>query len=135
MNQVIKKNGLVVAGIINILGALGSSRFFTNTVINEADPIVMSNFGLLMIVIWGLAYIGASTIAGNIKWLALVFAVEKLAYVGAWLIWLSGNEFAPLFAKDASAGIFYATYGINDFVFMVFFVWLFFSERAEGQQK
>ena len=135
MNQGIKKNGLIAAGIINILGALGSSRFFTNTVINETDPIVMSNFGLLMIVVWGMAYIAASTINGNIKWLALVFALEKLAYVGAWIFWLSNNELAPVFSKDFSAGLFYTTYGINDFIFMVFFFWLFTSERSEKQFK
>ena len=135
MNQGIKKNGLIAAGIINILGALGNSRFFTNTVINEADPIVMSNFGLLMIVVWGMAYIAASTINGNIKWLALVFALEKLAYVGAWIFWLSNNELAPVFSKDFSAGLFYTTYGINDFIFMVFFFWLFTSERSEKQFK
>jgi hypothetical protein len=131
MNHIIKRNGLIAAGVINIFGALGSSQFFTNSAINEADPAVMSNFGLLMIVIWGMAYIGASTIDGNIKWLALVFALEKLAYVAAWLFWLSGNELGPVFAKDTSAGIFFGTYGINDFVFMVFFFWLFFSEKAE----
>ena len=133
MNQGIKKNGLIAAGIINILGALGSSQFFTNPVINETDPIVLSNFGLLMIVVWGMAYIAASTIDGNIKWLALVFALEKLAYVSAWLFWLSGNKLAPVFAKDFSAGLFFITYGINDFIFMVFFVWLFASERAVKQ--
>ena len=135
MNQGIKKNGLIAAGIVNILGALGNSRFFTNTVINEADPIVMSNFGLLMIVVWGMAYIAASTINGNIKWLALVFALEKLAYVGAWIFWLSNNELATVFSKDFSAGLFYTTYGINDFIFMVFFFWLYTSERTEKQFK
>jgi hypothetical protein len=131
MNQVIQKNGLIAAGVINILGALGSSQFFTNSVINQTDPTVMSNFGLLMIVVWGMAYIGASTINGNIKWLALVFALEKLAYVGTWLFWLSANELAPVFSKDTSAGIFFATYGINDFIFMLFFFWIFVSKRRD----
>ncbi|GAB5540237.1 MAG: hypothetical protein Salg2KO_23400 [Salibacteraceae bacterium] len=126
-----KKNGLIAAGLMNIVGALGSSRFFTNTTINEADPVVMSNFGLLMIVIWGLAYIGASAIRSNIKWLAGAFAIEKLVYVSVWLIWLFNNDLSSVYANDFMAGLFYSTYGLNDFVFMVFFLWLFFSEKTQ----
>ena len=71
-----------------ISGVLLFSRAFTNSAINTADPVVMSNFGLLMIVVWGLAYVGAAFIDGNIKWLAGAFAVEKLVYLVAWVMWL-----------------------------------------------
>ena len=71
-------SGLIAAGLMNVSGALIFSRAFTNEAINHADPVVMSNFGLLMIIVWGLAYIGASTINSNIKWLAGAFALEKL---------------------------------------------------------
>lgn len=129
MQLQLKKNGLIAAGMMNIVGALGCSRFFSNTTINEADPVVMSNFGLLMIVIWGLAYIGASTIRSNIMWLAGVFAIEKLVYVSAWLIWLSNNDLSAVYSSDFLAGVFYSIYGLNDFVFMLFFLWLFVSEK------
>lgn len=130
MHKNLKKNGLVTAGLMNIGGAVGCSRFFSNTAINEADPVVMSNFGLLMIVIWGLAYIGASTIRSNIMWLAAAFAIEKLIYVLAWLNWLSHNDLGPVYANDFLAGVFYSIYGLNDFVFMLFFLWLFVSEKT-----
>lgn len=130
MHEDLKKNGLVAAGLMNIGGALICSRFFSNPTINQADPVVMSNFGLLMIVIWGLAYIGASTIRSNIMWLAAAFAVEKLVYGLAWLNWLSDHNLAPLYDNDFLAGLFYSIYGLNDFAFMLFFIWLFLSERT-----
>ena len=67
---------------MNIGGMLLFSRGFTNSALNTADPVVMSNFGLLMIVVWGLAYWGAAVIDTNIKWLAGALALEKLVYRG-----------------------------------------------------
>jgi hypothetical protein len=75
--QKIIRNGLIAAGLMNIGGALLFSKFFTNTVINEADPVVMSNFGLLMIIVWGLAYIGASFVQSGIRWLAACGGVRN----------------------------------------------------------
>ena len=60
--------GFIIAGLMN-MSALIFSRFFTNSTIPEFDPIVMSNFGLLMIVVWGLAYISIAKKFHNIKWL------------------------------------------------------------------
>ncbi len=121
--------GLIAAGLMNIGGVLVFSRAFTNNAINAADPVVMSNFGLAMIAVWGLAYMGASTIASSIKWLAAAFAIEKLVYVLVWLNWISSNSLARLYEQDLFAGIFYSIYGPNDFIFMLFFAWLFFVDR------
>ena len=114
---------------MNIVGVLLFSRAFTNTAINIADPVVMSNFGLLMIVVWGLAYLGAAFIDANIKWLAGAFALEKLVYVVAWVMWLSANSLPQLYAKDVFAGMFFSIYGLNDFVFMLFFAWVFLASK------
>ena len=118
---------------MNIGGTLIFSRAFTNTAINDADPVVMSNFGLVMIAVWGLAYLAASTIKSsiksNIKWLAGAFAVEKLVYVVVWVIWHSSNSVTQLYSKDVFAGVFFSIYGINDFVFMLFFAWVFLFQR------
>ena len=115
---------------MTIGGVLLLSRAFTNTAINNADPVVMSSFGLLMIAVWGLAYLGAAAISSNIKSLAGAFALEKLAYVVVWLMWLSNNSLAKLYAKDVFAGAFYGIYGLNDFVFMVFFAWVFLLPQS-----
>lgn len=114
---------------MNIVGVLTFSRAFTNTAINSADPVVMSNFGLTMISVWGLAYIGAAWIKANIKWLAAAFAVEKLVYVAAWLTWHWKNSVTDLYSVDRFAGIFFGIYGLNDFAFMVFFCWVFYLQR------
>lgn len=125
MNQTGIRYGLIAAGAMNIGGVFVFSRAFTNVAINEADPVVMSNFGLLMIVVWGFAYIGAATIRSSIKWLAGALALEKLVYVLAWLLWLSKNSLSELYSKDFFAGAFYSIYGLNDFVFMIFFARVF----------
>ena len=107
------------------MGALLFSRVLTNTAIFEADPVVMSKFGLIMIMIWGLAYLGAATITSSIKWLAAAFAIEKLVYVVVWINWLSANSLTLLYSKDTFAGVFFTIYGANDLLFLLFFVWVF----------
>lgn len=129
MNSTLVRRGLIAAGIMNIGGVLVFSRAFTNTAINNADPVVMSNFGLLMIAVWGLAYLGAAAITSSITWLVGAFAVEKLVYVLAWLTWLSENSLARLYSEDLFAGVFFSIYGLNDFVFMLFFAWIFVQQR------
>jgi hypothetical protein len=133
MNQKLVRNGLVAAGLMNIGGVLLFSRGFTNTAINDADPVVMSNFGLLMIIIWGLAFIGAATSTSSIRWLAAVFAVEKLIYVLVWMRWMSENSLTSLYSTDFLAGVFYSIYGLNDFMFLLFFAWLFASSKQIGK--
>ncbi len=130
MNKKLIKNGLIAAALMNIGGVLVFSRAFTNLAINNADPVVMSNFGLLMIAVWGLAYLGAATIGSDIKWLVGAFALEKLVYVVVWIMWLSENSLTQLYSKDVFAGAFYSIYGLNDFVFMLFFAWVFLSRRS-----
>ena len=60
--------GFILAGLMNA-SVLISSRLFTNTTIPKFDPSVMSNFGLLMILIWGLAYISVAKSYQQVKWL------------------------------------------------------------------
>ena len=132
MNRSLVRKGLIAAGLMNIGGVLLFSRAFTNSAINTADPVVMSNFGLLMIVVWGLAYLGAAAITSNIKWLAGAFALEKLVYVVVWIRWLSENSLAQLYSEDLFAGVFFSIYGANDFLFMLFFAAICFTQiRSE----
>ena len=130
MNQTKIKSILLAAGAMNIGAVLLFSRFFTNSVINEADPVVMSNFGLVMIVVWGFAYLGAATVNDNIKYLAGAFALEKLVYVVVWVHWISTNALAPVYEADLMAGVFFTIYGINDFAFMILFFMIFKSKFA-----
>jgi|TARA_B110000908_G_C9927570_1_gene302467 hypothetical protein len=122
--EVIAK-GFVLSGIMNIGGTLIFSRFFTNDSIPAADPVVMSNFGLLMIVLWGLVFLSISQKYEQLNWLIGVFAIEKFIYGLNWINWISNNDLSAVFNKDQMAGIFYAVYGINDWLFFLFFLFVF----------
>lgn len=135
MNRSLIRNGFIAAGLMNIGGVLLFSRAFTNTAITSADPVVMSNFGLLMIVVWGLAYLGAAAIDSHIKWLAGAFALEKLVYGVVWVRWLSENSLMELYSKDFFAGAFFSIYGANDFIFMVFFAWVSITQFPSKQAR
>ena len=117
--------GFILSGIMNVGGTLIFSRFFTNETIPEADPVVMSNFGLLMIFVWGLVFLSIYQKYEQLNWLVVVFAIEKLIYGLHWINWISNNDLYDVYNKDQMAGIFYATYGVNDLLFFVFFMSVF----------
>lgn len=117
--------GFILSGIINTLAILFFSKGFTNDVIPETDPVVMSYFGLLMIMVWGLAFIAVAKVFDKVKWLIAVFALEKLCYVIAYGYWFSNNSVQEVYDEDVIAGIFYSIYGLNDFLFMLFFGYVF----------
>ncbi len=118
--------GFIIAGVMN-LSVLIFSRFFTNDTIPEFDREVMSNFGLVMIVLWGLAYISIAKIYQKLKWLVAIFAIEKLAYGIIWILWIFNNNLSDVYDKDIMAGVFYAIYGINDWLFFLFFMFVFIT--------
>ena len=124
--------GFILAGIMN-MSVLVFSRFFTNSVIPETDPDVMSNFGILMIVIWGLAFIAVAKDYYKVKWLVAVFAIEKFIYGFVWTKWILTNSIAVVYEKDTMAGIFYSIYGINDWLFCVFFTYVFITLLKESK--
>ena len=49
--------GFLIAGLSNILGVIICSKAFTNDVMLATQPDVMGYFGLISIILWGLAYI------------------------------------------------------------------------------
>lgn len=126
MTKKIIQRGFLLAGLSNILGVLIFSRAFTNAVIPATDPVVMSNFGLLMILVWGLAYIAVAKPYEQVKWLVAVFTLEKLIYGLIWIKWLSNHDLSAVYNQDTMAGVFYTIYGINDWVFFLFFGFVFF---------
>ncbi len=123
--------GFIISGLMN-MSVLVFSRFFTNDTIPAFDPVVMSNFGLLMIVLWGVAYMSVAKNYRQVKWLIALFAIEKLVYGYIWIQWLQRNNLSEVYNKDSMAGIFYAVYGVNDWLFCIFFLWVFFKIRKIG---
>lgn len=116
--------GFILAGLMN-LSVLIFSRFFTNETIAKFDPEVMSNFGLLMIILWGVAYMSIAKNFEKVKWLIALFFVEKVVYGIVWTKWMLNNSLTDVFEQDTMAGVFYSIYGINDWLFSLFFLLVF----------
>ena len=57
--------------------------------------------------------------------------IGEAGYVVVWVTWLSANSLQQLYAKDVFAGVFYSIYGLNDFVFMLFFGWVCFASKRQ----
>ncbi|MFI8377288.1 hypothetical protein [Leeuwenhoekiella sp. NPDC079379] len=122
--QAFISKGFIAGGLMN-MSVLVFSKFFSNPVITEYDPVVMSNFGLLMIVIWGLAYISVTKSYQHVKWLVGVFVIEKLIYGIIWINWLLNHNLPEVYEKDTLAGLFFSMYGVNDWLFFGFFLVIF----------
>ncbi len=113
---------MYLSGIMNIGGVLIFSKLFTNKAINQADPVVMSNFGLLMIVVWGFVFLAMASKWQQLKWLIGAFVIEKFIYGFVWIRWLINNNLVEVYQQDILAGIFYTIYGINDWFFCLFYL-------------
>ena len=115
--------GFIAAGLANILGILICSMGFSNALLTSLSPMVFSIFGLLSVILWGLAYLTVARTYSQVPYLVVVFAVEKLVYVITWILWLtqSGQTLPGLFSQSPITAIFFALYGLNDLVFGLFF--------------
>ena len=133
MRDTFIRNGFIAAGVVNILAVLTLSRAFTNDVIPATDPVVMSNFGLLMITVWGLVFLAVANRYRSVKWVVGAFVVEKLIYATAWFRWITTHDVSAVYAKDLFAGVFYSVYGLNDFIFFVFFVSVFYQLHRDPE--
>lgn len=123
MTDKIFRLGFIVAGLANIVGILLITKGMTSSTLYEQDPDVFSKFGILMIMLWGLAYIGTSRYATTAVLLPAAFAIEKLAYTINWAVWMGDNseKVAAIQQQDFLGGFFMGGYGINDGLFFVFF--------------
>lgn len=117
--------GFIIAGLSNILGVIICSKAFTNDVMLATQPDVMGYFGLISIILWGFAYISVCKSSYQARWLVGVFVIEKLAYVIAWLALITSRSLSSIYELDVLAGVFYTIYGANDFIFMLFFSFVF----------
>jgi hypothetical protein len=125
MTEKMIHKGFIIAGLSNILGVIICSKAFTNDVMLATQPDVTGYFGLISIVLWGFAYISVSKSYNQARGLVGVFAIEKLAYVIAWLAFITSHSLSSIYELDVLAGVFYTIYGANDFIFMLFFSFVF----------
>jgi len=131
MKRATVRQGFIAAGIMNIGGVLLFSRGLSNQVMLQVDPVVMGLFGLVMIMVWGLAYLAVADRYDQVPWLVGVFCLEKFIYASVWALWMAAHldTLGTIYDQDLFAGIFYTIYGINDLVFALFFAWVFWTMR------
>ncbi len=125
-----------MAGAVNLIGVLVFSKGFTNSYLSELDPQVLSTFGLVGICLWGLAYFATAESYREAKWVVAVFAVEKVVYFAAWVLWMvrNGSRLPEIFETSPLTGTFFAIYGPNDLLFGVFFAWVFLTvQKGSGR--
>lgn len=121
----------LLGGLVNVLGIPVFSKFFTNEYLTSIDPAVFSHVGLFVVILWGFAYIAVSNHYEAVPSISLVFACEKFFYAGIWMFWLKDNikMLNTIWQNDLITGLFYSVYGLNDFLFGVFFFFVFMQVR------
>lgn len=110
------------AAIANWLGVLILSKMLMNhSAFGTVDPL-FSLAGLVLILVWGLAFWAVSLNPQEMKPLLLVFILEKLVYAGNHALWfLKGGSVVALWSQDVLLGIFYTVYGANDALYALLF--------------
>ena len=123
MSDKVIRTGFYLAGLVNILGITLVSHGLQSDTLVKADPAVFSNFGILCIMLWGLAYIASAPHATAAIFLPAVFALEKLLYTVNWVQWFAahGGEVESITQQDMLGGLFLGGYGVVDGVFCLFF--------------
>ena len=125
--------GFQLAAAVNILGILLFSKGLDNAYLAELSPEVFSTFGQGAIILWGLAYLAVAESYREAGWIVAVFCLEKLVYAGTWIVWMAdhGSQLSTIFETSPLTGAFLAIYGPTDFLFAVFFGWVFLRVRKE----
>ena len=127
--------GFYAAAFVNIAGVLLFSQLYSNGLMSSLYPAVFSNFGLICIQLWGLAYWAVAKHWVHVPALIAVFAVEKLAYAVSWLQWMdqSVQQLPTVWSASPLTATFYLIYGPTDFAFGLFFVLVALQARRMRQ--
>ena len=115
--------GFLAAAAYNIVGMLTVSKLFTNPLLADNDPAVYSWLGQIAVVLWGCAYLAVARSYQHVPILLLVFFVEKMVYLTAWLMWLAnkGHMLPQIETMSPITAGFFMTYGAGDGLFGLFF--------------
>lgn len=118
------RRALVVGGFINIVGVLVFSVGLTNKYLSQLSPLVFSRLGLVIIMVWGVAYMAVGRQDVPSRSIVGVFALEKFAYSVSWVMWMAvhAHDMAEVFHRSPLTGTFYALYGPIDFIVGVLFL-------------
>jgi len=140
--------GFYFSGAVNLLAPLIHSHLFRSRTLARFYPQLFSTEGLIAIMVFGLVMIAVGLgnnadlqlrqkISNAGGYAALALVGEKVFYVASWLWFmyaLQGKVKIRLaFQEDFLAGLFYAFYGLSDFLFGLYFlsVWIAFHHGIE----
>jgi hypothetical protein len=125
----------VMAGMANIMTILVATRAFTDSLISEVDPAVFSTPGLILIMIWGFAYLAVAPHWRQLPQMCLVFMLEKLVYVVMWTLWMleRRDQLQGLWEINWQIALFYGGYGLVDAAFTIFFFWAWTQARTRPE--
>ncbi|MDX1604853.1 MAG: hypothetical protein R3202_01600 [Candidatus Competibacterales bacterium] len=95
------------------------------------DPLFFSWSGVLIIALWGLAYMAAAPHWQRLPALMLVFALEKLVFDIRWIVWMGEHRqtLPALFEENVMVALFYSGSGIWEGACALFFLFLFLRAR------
>ena len=107
------------------LSLLIFNKFFTSNRIAEIYPEVFSNFGQVIVIMFGFIYYFAF-ISCRTKELFLIFAIEKFIYFGTGVYWMIYKSHSLKFGKNPLEWVFMRIYWIGDAIFGALFL-IYFS--------
>ena len=107
---------IVIFGLVNLtlLGSL--TPLMDGDLLAQQDALLFSWPGVVVIALWGLAYIASANQWQLLPGLMLVFAAEKFFFAGRWAWWMSHNsgELSNLMTLDPMVALFFGGYGLWD---------------------
>lgn len=128
---------IIVIGLANLVPLLWLTPLKDGSELFRADPLFFSAPGLILIGLWGLAYIASAP-----HWQALgnlmgVFALEKSFYAVHWWLWLgdNGDRLEFLLYEDPLTAFFLGGYGAWDALCAAFFLFLCIKVRGQAARE
>jgi len=129
-----ERNVIILIGVVNLtlLGFL--TPFLNGDLLAAQDPLFFSWSGVVIIALWGLAYIAVAPVWDKVPWLLLVFAAEKMLFDLRWVHWIihHGERLPALFEQDLMVALFYSAYGVWDGACALVFLWYFMRARQKA---
>jgi len=139
----------MLSAFVNVFGMLVATRGYTTAhLLEEQQPSVFSFPSVLLVQLWGLAFLATASRFEHNAIMCATFVAEKVRpqwrlpvlvwfrptclcvlsypqvlYTLCWLSYMSREEtdLAALWRRDWLTGLFFTVYGINDFFFAVVF--------------
>lgn len=122
-----------IFGLVNLtlLGFL--SPLLNGALLAAQDPLFFSWSGVIIIALWGLAYIAVAPHWKVMGVMLIVFALEKAFFAWRWADWMSVNadRLGDLFRLDPAVALFYSGYGLWDGFCAIVFVTLALKAKPD----